>query len=134
MTQTLENLKQLLWLAPLLLFNWILWPKYMFELRKVQMCCLMALKIDAKFKGKMTCLSQMTWGIWQICIGWNKWIANLKLVSAIFYQIFIPNQSIALQKLWRMLFISSQKLFSFSRYSIFCISIFPSFSPCQPLL
>ena len=22
-------------------------------------------------------LSKMTWGIWQICIGWNKWIANL---------------------------------------------------------
>ena len=22
-------------------------------------------------------LSKMTWGIWQICIGWNKWIAHL---------------------------------------------------------
>ena len=33
-----------------------------------------------------------------------------------------------------MFFISSKKLFLFSRYSIFCISIFPSFSPCQPLL
>ena len=30
--------------------------------------------------------------------------------------------------------ISSKKLFSYSRYSNFCISIFPSFSPCQQLL
>ena len=59
--------------------------------------------------------------------------SKLKLVSAIFYQIFISHQMIALQKLRRMLFISSKKLFSFSRYSSFCISIFPSFSPCQPL-
>ena len=59
---------------------------------------------------------------------------NLKLVSAIFYQIFISRQMIALHKLRKMLFISPKKLFSFSRYSNFCISIFPSFSPCQPLL
>ena len=29
---------------------------------------------------------------------------------------------------------SSKKLFSFWRYSHFCVSVFPSFSPCQPLL
>ena len=58
----------------------------------------------------------------------------LKLVSSIFYQIFISHQMIALQKLWKMLFISSKKLSSFSRYSNFCISVFPLFSPCQPLL
>ena len=57
----------------------------------------------------------------------------LKFVSAIFCQIFIFHQTIALQKLWRMFFISSKKLFSFSRYLIFCVSIFPSFSPCLPL-
>ena len=57
----------------------------------------------------------------------------VKLASAIFYQIFISHQMIALQKLWKMLFISSKKLFSFSIYSNFCISVFPSFSPCQPL-
>ena len=33
---------------------------------------------------------------------------------------------IALPKLWKMFFISSKKLFSFSRYSSFC-SFFPSF-------
>ena len=43
----------------------------------------------------------------------------LKLVSAIFYQIFVSHQMIALQKLWKMLFISYKKLFSFPRYSIF---------------
>ena len=45
---------------------------------------------------------------------------SLKLVSAIFYQTFI--------------FVSPKKLFSFSRYSNFCIFIFPFFLPCQPLL
>ena len=37
-----------------------------------------------------------------------------------FYQIFISHQMIALQKLWKMFFISSKKLLSFSRYSTFC--------------
>ena len=57
----------------------------------------------------------------------------LKLASFIFYQIFIFHQMIALQKLWKIFFISSKKLFSFSRYSNFCIFNFPSFSS-QPLL
>ena len=48
---------------------------------------------------------------------------RLKLVSAIFYQIFIFHQIIALQKLWKMFFISSKKLFWFSRYSNFCIFV-----------
>ena len=61
--------------------------------------------------------------------------ANLpRIVSTIFYQIFIFHQMIALQKLWKMFFISSKKLSSFSRYSSFYILVFPSFSPCQPLL
>ena len=59
---------------------------------------------------------------------------NLKLVSTIFIKFLFFHQKIALQKLWKMLFISSKKLFSFSRYSIFCISVFPSFSTCRPLL
>ena len=40
---------------------------------------------------------------------------------------FFYHQMIALQKLWKMFFISSKELFSFSRYSIFCVSIFPFF-------
>ena len=56
-----------------------------------------------------------------------------KLLSAIFYQIVIFNQMIALEKLWKMFFSRSKKLFLFSRYSNFCISDFPSFSSCQPL-
>ena len=59
---------------------------------------------------------------------------SLKLVSVIFYQIFIFHQMIALQKLWKIFFISSKKLFLFSRYSNICIFVFPSFFPCQPLL
>ena len=59
-------------------------------------------------------------------------VRYLKLVSAI--QIFIFHQMIALQKLWRIFYISSKKHFLVSRYSNFCISVFPSFSTCQPLL
>ena len=64
---------------------------------------------------------------------WNKFSFTcalkelLKPVSSIFYQIFIVHQMIALQKLWKMFFISSKKLFSFSGY--FCISVFFSFFP-----
>ena len=53
---------------------------------------------------------------------------NLKLVSATFYQISIFYQMIALQKLWKMFFISPKKLFSFLRYSSSCIFVFPFFS------
>ena len=54
---------------------------------------------------------------------------TLKLVSAIFYQIFIFHQMIALQKLCKMFFfISYKKVFSFLRYSSFCIFVFPLFS------
>ena len=49
----------------------------------------------------------------------------LELVSAIFIKFLFFRQMIALHKLWKMLFISSKKLFSFSSYSIFCISSFP---------
>ena len=58
---------------------------------------------------------------------------TLKPVSAIFYQIFIFHQITALQKVRKMFFISSNKLFSFSRYSNFCIFFFPFLFPCQPL-
>ena len=58
----------------------------------------------------------------------------LELVSAIFINFLFFRQMIALHKLWKMLFISSKKLFSFSSYSNFCISILPSFSTCRPLL
>ena len=51
-----------------------------------------------------------------------------------FLSIFIDHQTIALQKVWTMFFISSKEIFSFSRYSSICIFVFPSFSSCQPLL
>ena len=50
--------------------------------------------------------------------------ASLKLVSAIFYRIFIFYQIIALQKLWKIFFTSSKKFFSFSRYSNFRLPLF----------
>ena len=57
-----------------------------------------------------------------------------KLVSVIFYQIFISDHTIALQKLRKMIFVSSKKLFSFLRNSNFCNSVFPSFSPSATVL
>ena len=57
----------------------------------------------------------------------TKWIAStLKFVSVIFIKFLFFHQIIGLQKLWKMFFISSKKLFSFSRYSHFC-NFFPSF-------
>ena len=49
-----------------------------------------------------------------------------KLLSAIFYQIFIFSSNDSLSKTMKMFFISSKKLFSFSRYSSLC-NFFPSF-------
>ena len=49
--------------------------------------------------------------------------------ACIFYHFFIFHQRIALQKLLKMFFVSSKKLIWFSRYSNFCIFIFPSFFP-----
>ena len=59
---------------------------------------------------------------------------SLKLVSAISVNFYFFHQMIILQNLWKMLFISSEKLFLFWRYSNFCVSIFPFFSPCWSLL
>ena len=61
--------------------------------------------------------------------GDQKQFIYLKLVSFIFYQIFIFHQMITLQKLWNMFFISSLKLFSFSRYSFFLFLSSPLFLP-----
>ena len=62
-----------------LLLNWLLRPKYiMSELRKVQRSYVWwHWRLMQNLKEKWLVLSKMTWGIWQICIGWNKWIANL---------------------------------------------------------
>ena len=59
---------------------------------------------------------------------------QLKSCVHYFNGIFILSTVIALQKLWKILFISSKKLFSFLRYSNFCFSLLLSFSTCRPLL
>ena len=61
-------------------------------------------------------------------------LSKLKACFCYFYQIFVFHQMITLQKLWKMFFSSSKKLFSFLRYSIFCIFLFSSFSPSRSLL
>ena len=60
----------------------------------------------------------------------NKIKASVPYFLSNFY--FSPNNSPL--KTMKNVFISSKKLFSFSRYYIFCISIFPFLSSCQLLL
>ena len=59
---------------------------------------------------------------------------NLQVFKTCAHYFLFFQQMIAFQKLWTMVLISSKKLFSFSRYSNFCIFLLPSFSPCWPLL
>ena len=56
---------------------------------------------------------------------WPIGMILLTLASVIFIKYLFFHQMVAFQKLWKMLFISSKKLFSFSRYSNFC-DFFPS--------
>ena len=56
-------------------------------------------------------------------------LMSLKLVLAIFNQFFYFSPNDSPSKAMKMFFISSKKLFSFSRYSNFCIFVFPSFFP-----
>ena len=98
------------------------------------------LRVDRKVLGWVW--SEMVVAHWSQGEWMNEWMnwadflhadansGKLKLASTIFYKIFISHQMIALQKLWEMFFISSKMLFSFRRYSNFCISVFPSFSHC----
>ena len=68
-----------------MLFNWLLWPKYiLFELRKVQRSYVWwQWRLMQNLKEKWLVLLKMTWGC-KICIGRNKWIANLtKLLTHI---------------------------------------------------
>ena len=67
--------------------------------------------------------------MWKLLLG----DSTLKLMSAIFYQIFVFHQSIAFQKLWKMFFISSKKLFLFLRYSNFLFSSSHLFLPISSL-
>ena len=57
----------------------------------------------------------------------TSWHRLLKLVSAIFYQIFTSYLTMAFQKLWKMFFISFKKLSWFSRYSNFVFLSTPLF-------
>ena len=56
--------------------------------------------------------------------------ALLKLVPAIFYQIFIFNQIITLQKLWKMFFISSFRSWDIQIFVFLSALIFLPVSHC----
>ena len=82
------------------------------------------------------CVIFITWIRVSFCIKflkknkktWKKKLQSFlhKACVCYFLSIFF-NQMIALQKLWKMFFIWSKKLFWFSRYSNFCIFVFLSF-------
>ena len=40
--------------------------KYIFNLNRTEVLCVMTLKSDGKFEEKLTCVWKMTLGIWQI--------------------------------------------------------------------
>ena len=84
------------------------------------------------------CLSNFSEGglieLWKILIitfqvqifikqGWSFFL--LKPVSAIFINFLLFHQMITFQNLRKMFFISSKKLFSFLRYSNFCLFSLP---------
>ena len=56
-------------------------------------------------------------------------LSNLKLVSAIFIKFLLFHQMIALQKPWKMLFISSKSSFPSWDIQFFVILSFPIFLP-----
>ena len=88
------------------------------------------------FKSKKT-VSVRKWLVTKFCIARSvkRILARtIFLVSATFIKFLFFPRIIALQKLWKMVFISSKELFSFSRYSFFCISVLSFFSTCWPLL
>ena len=61
------------------------------------------------------------------CREWNYWLhVKIIIIKACVRYFLFFHQMIALQKLWKILFISSKKLFFFSRYLNFCI-FFQSF-------
>ena len=71
--------------------------------------------------------------VWLVLLNSTK-LQLLKIKSYVLNFFIFFHQMIARQKLWKMVFISSKKLFLFSRNSNFWIAILHSFSPCKPLL
>ena len=70
---------------------------------------------------------------------YKKWasawfITYLKLVLTVFYQFFIFQQVISLQKLWKMFFISSKSSFCTQDIQIFVFPSSPLFFPVSHFL
>ena len=63
-------------------------------------------------------------------------LISIKIKACVCYFLsnlyFSPNNSPS--KTENFFFISYKKLFSSLRYLVFCVFVFPSFFPCQPLL
>ena len=106
-------------------FSFEMWS----PLSKVMFSLLLFTTRWSTFKLPFRCLLPLS------CFYWSsQWLfkvkitlVSFKLVNAIFIKFLFFHQMIALQKLRKMLFISSNKLLSLSRYSIFRISVLPPF-------
>ena len=57
------------------------------------------------------------------------YLLNIKSLCLLFLSEFYFSPNDSPSEIWKLFFISSKKLFSFSRYSNFCTFVFPSFFP-----
>ena len=89
--------------------------------------------IIRKFKKRMV-YSRFRDNIWGADLADMQFISKFKACARYFLTNFYLSPNDSPSKTMKMFFISYKKLFSFWRYLIFCVSIFPSFSPYQTLL
>ena len=87
-----------------------------------------------KFHGRTTNYKINRLQEWALRLIYNDHISSFKACVCYFLSNFYFSPNDSPSKTTKKFFISSKKLFFFSRYSNFCIFAFPSFFPCQPLL
>ena len=81
---------------------------------------------DEKHLQKTYMLSEVAYQRPANSINFKMTLKTESLCQLFFIKFLFFREMIGLQKLWKMFFISLKKLFSFSRYSNFCV-FFPSF-------
>ena len=114
--------------------HWLHWVSlwlafYNFVLRKEPRALILYIVFNFAFRSSF---KQNARYKYLFIISWNNYklklihVALSSLCPLFFIKFLFFHQMIGLQKLWKMFFISSKKLFPFSRYSNFC-NFFPSF-------
>ena len=82
-------------------------------LKRIKFYWFAQLGIRLNFSTRVFCLISK-WKVWLTSGEWE-FLCPLFFINFLFF-----HQVLTLQKLWKMFFISCEKLFSFSRYSNFC--------------